>query len=181
MRKWLENPAGAAGIACALALAPVAAGAQQQFRIVADAQEGAWVLDDQAGAVSRCGMAAAVGPKVIDVFGADSEVRQGQELPARPYCRPAPGSDAAGYGGVPGFAAGGYGGMGGFGAAGLVGYGGGLLSVAVRPGMLGTGLSGYQIGSAAGMLGDGTFGYGYGAPDNQVIIVRPEWINVNLD
>jgi hypothetical protein len=31
------------------------------------------------------------------------------------------------------------------------------------------------------MLGNGTFGYGYGASDNQVIIVRPEWINVNLD
>jgi hypothetical protein len=167
---------------CALALlAPVAAGAQQQFRIVADAVEGAWVLDDRAGAVSRCGTAAAVGPKVIDVFGADFEVRQGQELPARPYCRTAPGSAAAaGYGGVPGFAAGGYGGMGGFGAAGLAGYGGGLLSVAVRPGMLGDGSSGYQIGSAVGMLGDGTFGYGYGAPDNQVIIVRPEGINVNL-
>jgi hypothetical protein len=172
------------GAVVALALlVPGAAGAQQQFRIVADAQEGAWVLDDQSGGVSRCGMVGAVGPKVIDVFGADAEVREGQALPARPYCQPVAPS-GAGYGmsgDIQGFAAGGYGGMVGFGAAGFGGYGGGLLSVAVRPGMLGDGSSGYQIGSGVGMLGDGTFGYGGGAPDNQVIIVRPEWINVNLD
>jgi hypothetical protein len=180
MRNRLEKPARVVGVACALALLAATAQAQQQFRIVADAQEGAWVLDDQSGSVTRCRMVSAAGPKLIDLFGADAEVREARPLPPRPDCVPAAGTGAGNYG-VPGFAAGGYGGLFGPGAPGLGGYGVGLLSVAVRPGMLGTGASGYQIGSGVGMLGDGTFGYGYGAPDNQVIIVRPEWINVNLN
>jgi hypothetical protein len=169
-------------------------GAAAPFRIAPAGDDGAWVLDEATGAVAACRMTAGVGPKIVDVFGAGAEVRPETALPASPECtamlRGSP-SDAD----VPDFAAGGYGGMApeGYGdgyrgpgsypgaLAGGAGYGGGLFSVAVRPGMLGDGSSGYQIGSGVGMLGDGTFGYGYGAPDNQVIIVRPEWINVSLD
>jgi hypothetical protein len=163
------------GMLAALALAgAVTAGAEAApFRAVSDA-EGLWVLDEESGALKLCRTTATAGPKVLDVFGGAGEARQGKAYPGRPDCvavaRP-------GLGGAVPDPAGGYGGL-----PGLGGYGmGGPLSVAVRPGMLGDGSSGYQVGSAFGMLGDGRFGYDYGAPDNQVIIIRPEWINVTLD
>jgi hypothetical protein len=180
--------AGAAAALLACLLPGI--GAAAQFRIAPAGDGGAWVLDEETGAVSACRMTAGVGPKIVDVFGGDAEVRPETALAASPDCT-AVLRGGAGDASVPGFAAGGYGGTvpDGYGGAdgyagalaGGAGYGGGILSVAVRPGMLGDGSSGYQIGSGVGMLGDGTFGYGYGAPDNQVIIVRPEWINVILD
>lgn len=47
-------------------------------------------------------------------------------------------------------------------------------------GMLGDGSSGPQVGSAAGMLGVGAWGWSGGAPDNQVIIVRPGSVAMGL-
>ncbi len=47
-------------------------------------------------------------------------------------------------------------------------------------GMLGDGSSGPQVGSAAGMLGNGGF-WGGGAPENQVVIVRPGAVAIGFD
>lgn len=159
-------------VVVALALAgAVAAGAEAApYRAVADA-DGLWVLDEESGALRLCRTRSAAGPKVVDVFAGAGEARPERTYPGRIGCVAVarPGLDGA----VPGPA--GHGGL-----PGLGGYRvGGALSVAVRPGMLGDGSSGYQVGSAVGMLGNGRFGYGYGAPDDQVIIVRPEWITVN--
>jgi hypothetical protein len=46
-------------------------------------------------------------------------------------------------------------------------------------GMLGDGSSGPQAGSAAGMLGDGPYGWN-GAPENQIVIVRPRAVAIGL-
>ena len=101
-----------------------------------------------------CRQVAPSGPKVIDVFGADAQVRPEKEYSARPDCSVAMQAGMPD-GDVPGFAAGGYGGAAGYGVGGgygIGGYGagyGGMLSVAVRPGMLGDGSSGYQVSGAA--------------------------------
>jgi hypothetical protein len=149
--------------------------AAEPFRMAGDTPESVWVVDEMSGRLAWCRTVAGAGPKVIDVFGGDAQARPEAVLPARPDCSVVLRAEAwqaglAGHVPAPYDTASGYG----------AGFGG-PLSVAVRPGMLGDGSSGYQIGSAVGMLGNGTFGYGYGASDNQVIIVRPEWINVNLD
>jgi NADPH:quinone reductase-like Zn-dependent oxidoreductase len=137
------------------------------YELAVDAAGSAWVLDGDSGALRRCRSVAGGRPKVLDVFGGVGEARPERQYPRRPGCELALSSEAWGDG-VPGLASGGRA----YGYAGL-----GALSAAVWPGMLGDGSSGVQVGVGAGMLGDGGYG-GYDAPDTQVIIVRPERIDL---
>ena len=79
-----KNPTMAAA-ALGLMLAAGAAAAQQ-YQMVSDGSDGVWVLDDSSGAVSWCRLVMPRGAKLIDVFGAESQVREAPPLPARPEC-----------------------------------------------------------------------------------------------
>jgi hypothetical protein len=132
------------------ALAP-AGGWAAPFRIVTDAANSVWVLDAGSGQLTWCQVRAPAGPKVIDMFGPNSQVREVPARPSVPDCsvawRPAPSQDGTlrlsrfGYG---------FGYRAGYGM--LDGYG-----------------SGYGYGAGAVDISDG-----------QVLIVRPKRININL-
>jgi hypothetical protein len=138
MTQGLEKPARG-GRAWALgtailglaALAPVQGGAAP-FRIVTDAANSVWVLDAGSGELTWCQVKAPAGPRVIDMFGPNSQVR---DVPARPSVadcavawRPTPSEDGTvrlsrfGYGS--GY---GYGMPGGYGAG--YGYGAGAVDI----------------------------------------------------
>jgi hypothetical protein len=124
-----ENPGrrrrwglGLAALAVA-ALAPVQ-GAAGPFRIVTDGPESVWVLDAGSGKVTWCRLAAAAGPKVLDVFGNERQVRPETPRRAKPVCsvalRPEPGGEGSVRLGRFGFGSDydmldGYGGYGGYG------------------------------------------------------------------
>ena len=74
------------GAAAALALAAGVAQAAP-FRIVTDEPGSAWVLDAGSGALTRCTTRAAVGAKVLDVFGASGEARPQTAHLGRTECR----------------------------------------------------------------------------------------------
>jgi hypothetical protein len=80
-----QNPTMAAAWLAAFLLAAGAAGAQQ-FQMVSDGADGVWVLDEGSGAVSWCRLVTAPGAKLIDVFGADAQVRETPARPAQPRC-----------------------------------------------------------------------------------------------
>ena len=129
------------------------AGRAAPFKVVTDAPESVWVLDEELGTLTWCRTAMATGPKVVDVFGADAQARPEKAYPSQPDCTRRAGGRAPD-GGVPGFAAGGYGGMAGYGMGGYgAGYGG-RSSVAVRPGCSATGRAGTRW--AAGSACSGT-------------------------
>ena len=73
-------------MAAALALAAGVAQAAP-FRIVTDEPGSAWVLDAGSGALTRCTTRAAVGAKVVDVFGASGEARPQTAHLGRTECR----------------------------------------------------------------------------------------------
>jgi len=79
-----QNPAMIAAI---LATGLVVGAAEAQpLQMVSDGAGGAWVLDEASGAVSWCGLVMPSGAKLIDVFGADSQVREAPPRTARPQC-----------------------------------------------------------------------------------------------
>ena len=65
---------------------------------VSDGAGGAWVLDEASGAVSWCGLVMPSGAKLIDVFGADSQVREAPPRTARPACEQVRGPTVTGAG-----------------------------------------------------------------------------------
>lgn len=128
--------------------------AAEPYSASVDGTGAVWVLDEASGATRVCRAMVATGPKVLDVFGAGADVRPGMERAARPAC--------------------------------VV-----VLRAVEEPaavparGMLGDGSSGPQVGSAAGMLGAGPYGWnGWngrgGAPENQIVIVRPGAVAIGL-
>jgi hypothetical protein len=89
-----QNPTMiAALLATALAAGTVEA---QQFQMVSDGADGAWVLDEVSGAVSWCRLATRPGAKLVDVFGADAQVREARTLPAEPRCEQVRGPSTTG-------------------------------------------------------------------------------------
>ena len=93
-----QNPTMAAAW-LAIVLAAGAAQAQP-FQIVSDGTDGVWMLDEASGEVSWCRLVTPPGAKLIDVFGADAQVREARERPARPECEVVRGPSATS-GGVP--------------------------------------------------------------------------------
>ena len=93
-----QNPTMAAAW-LAIVLAAGAAQAQP-FQIVSDGTDGVWMLDEASGEVSWCRLVTRPGAKLIDVFGADVQVREARERPARPECEVVRGPSATS-GGVP--------------------------------------------------------------------------------
>jgi hypothetical protein len=80
-RKW---GLGLAALAVA-ALAPVQ-GTAGPFRILTDGPESVWVLDAGSGKVTWCRPAAPAGPKVLDVFGNETQLRPETPRRAKPVC-----------------------------------------------------------------------------------------------
>ena len=62
--------------------------------MVSDGADGVWVLDEGSGAVSWCRLVTPPGAKLIDVFGADAQVREAPPRPARPECETVRGPSA---------------------------------------------------------------------------------------
>jgi len=79
-----ENPTVIAAV-LAIGLAAGVAEAQP-FQMVSDGADGTWVLDEGSGAVSWCRLVTQPGAKLIDVFGADAQVRETPTRPAQPEC-----------------------------------------------------------------------------------------------
>ena len=77
------------GAAAALTLAAGVAQAAP-FRIVTDEPGSVWVLDAGSGALTRCTTRAAVGAKVVDVFGASGEARPQTAHLGRTECTAGP-------------------------------------------------------------------------------------------
>ena len=87
-----QNPTMAAALlAAALAAAPAAA---QPFQIASDGSDGVWVVDESSGAVSWCRLVTPPGAKLIDVFGADAQVREAPARAAEPQCEQVRGPSA---------------------------------------------------------------------------------------
>jgi hypothetical protein len=87
-----QNPTMAAALlAAALAAAPVPA---QPFQLASDGSDGVWVLDENSGAVSWCRLVTPQGAKLVDVFGADAQVREAPARPAEPRCEQVRGPSA---------------------------------------------------------------------------------------
>ena len=95
-----QNPAMiAVMLATGLAAgASVGAAEAQPLQMVSDGAGGAWVLDEASGAVSWCGLVMPSGAKLIDVFGADSQVREAPPRTARPECEQVRGPTVTGAG-----------------------------------------------------------------------------------
>jgi hypothetical protein len=89
-----QNPTMAAALlAAALAGAPAAA---QPFQLASDGSDGVWVLDEASGALSWCRPVTPQGAKLVDVFGADAQVREAPARPAEPRCEQVRGPSATG-------------------------------------------------------------------------------------
>jgi hypothetical protein len=87
-----QNPTMAAALlTAALAAGPAAA---QPFQIASDGSDGVWVVDENSGAVSWCRLVTPPGAKLIDVFGADAQVREAPVRPAEPQCEQVRGPSA---------------------------------------------------------------------------------------
>lgn len=141
------------------------------FQMAGDGPERIWLLDQGTGLVQRCGLTVTVGPRVIDVFGAQSQARPDKTYPARPDCAVAVRSTAGGDGDRDPWA-----------MVRAVQALNGTVSVAVAPGMLGDGSSGVQEGVGFGMLGTGTWSVAGGGWGNQVIIAGPAgWMGFGPD
>jgi hypothetical protein len=81
-------------IAAVLAIGLAAGAAAQPFQMVSDGADGTWVLDEGSGAVSWCRLVTPPGAKLIDVFGADAQVREAAPRPATPECEQVRGPSA---------------------------------------------------------------------------------------
>jgi hypothetical protein len=82
-------------IAAVLAIGIAAGAAEAQpFQMVSDGADGTWVLDEGSGAVTWCRLVTAPGAKLIDVFGADAQVRETPARPAEPRCEQVRGPSA---------------------------------------------------------------------------------------
>ena len=136
----------AATIAAFVAMTGMAQAAP--FSMQTEATGGAWVLNDETGALRFCRTVTTRGRRCSTSSPAVADPRPSLERPARPDCVVAVGPTAA-------------------------------PEPMPARGMLGDGSSGPQVGSARGMLGDGGF-YGGGWPGQQVIIVRPGAVGMNL-
>lgn len=58
----------------------------QPFVVVSDGDAGIWVLDGRSGEVSWCRLVTPAGAKLVDVFGADAQVRDAPPRPPQPEC-----------------------------------------------------------------------------------------------
>ena len=90
-----QNPTMAAAWLAAIVLAAGAAQAQP-FQMVSDGADGVWVIDEGSGAVELVPAGDGAGAKLIDVFGADAQVREAPARPARPACETVRGPSATG-------------------------------------------------------------------------------------
>jgi hypothetical protein len=151
-----------AGIAVALAIS-VAEGRAAPFEAVSDAPDRVWVVDSGTGELTLCRLYAAAGPKVIDVFGGESEVREAAQRNPEPYCEVVRSAEAY---------------RGGYARQNYTGY------TMYEP------LSGISTGywpdgvlPGGGYLSGG-FPYNFGRwGDSQgdVVVVRPNYVNINVD
>ncbi len=82
MMRVMENLA-AAGL-----VAVLAAGSAQAapFEVVTDGPDSVWVLNGRTGKLTSCRTVPGIGPKVIDVFGSDVQVRPTTPRRATPDC-----------------------------------------------------------------------------------------------
>jgi hypothetical protein len=120
------------------------------FSMSADGAGSAWVLDEATGALRVCRTVAAMGPKVLDVFGAVAEVRPGVERAARPTCVVTLGPIEEPVAVPP---------------RGMLGDGSSGPQVGSAAGMLGDGGWGWGWGDAA---------------ENQIVIIRPGSVAIGL-
>ena len=91
--RCMENLA--AGVAVALALG-AAEGRAASYSMVSDGADKVWVLNERSGEVQLCRSYTAPGPKLVDVFGGQGQVREAAPRAPATVCervyRPARGS-----------------------------------------------------------------------------------------
>ena len=165
--RCMENLA--AGVAVALALG-AAEGRAASYSMVSDGADKVWVLNERSGEVKLCRTYATAGPKLVDVFGGQGQVREAAPRTPATVCETAyrsargsatPRQNYTGYT--------------------MYAPMSGLSTAPYPDGRLPGGYLGYGFPYTFGRPGlDGGYGYGsYGRA--KVVVIRPETVNIDVN